>query len=40
MLITLGAIHGGTVSLTMVGAFTLGVMVIFIGFGPIDFVYQ
>ncbi len=33
MLITLGAVHGGDVSMSMVLAFTLGVMVIFVGFG-------
>ncbi|SFZ97891.1 Nickel and cobalt efflux transporter rcnA [hydrothermal vent metagenome] len=33
MLITLGAVHGGAVDFTMVGAFTLGVMLIFITFG-------
>ena len=33
MLITLGAVQGGLVDFSMVGAFTLGVMVIFIGFG-------
>ena len=33
MLITLGAVQGGAVDFSMVGAFTLGVMVIFIGFG-------
>ena len=33
MLITLGAVQGGVVDLTMVGMFTLGVMLIFIAFG-------
>jgi ABC-type nickel/cobalt efflux system permease component RcnA len=33
MLITLGAVHGGHVDLTMVAAFTAGVMLIFISFG-------
>ena len=33
MLITLGAVQGGAVDFSMVGAFTLGVMVIFVGFG-------
>jgi len=33
MLITLGAVNGGVVNFSMVGAFTLGVMAIFIGFG-------
>jgi len=33
MLITLGAVQGGVVDLTMVGMFTLGVMLIFITFG-------
>jgi cytochrome c biogenesis protein CcdA len=33
MLITLGAIHGGVVDLTMVGAFTLGVILVFVSFG-------
>jgi ABC-type nickel/cobalt efflux system permease component RcnA len=33
MLVTLGAVQGGLVNFTMVGAFTLGVMVIFVGFG-------
>ncbi len=33
MLITLGAVAGGDVSMSMVLAFTLGVMVIFVGFG-------
>jgi ABC-type nickel/cobalt efflux system permease component RcnA len=33
MLITLGAIHGGDVSLMMVGLFTLGVMLVFVSFG-------
>ncbi len=33
MLITLGAVQGGVVDFTMVGAFTLGVMFIFVAFG-------
>ena len=33
MLITLGAVHGGHVDLSMVAAFTAGVMLIFISFG-------
>jgi cytochrome c biogenesis protein CcdA len=33
MLITLGAVQGGAVDFSMVGAFTLGVMAIFVGFG-------
>ena len=33
MLITLGAVQGGDVSMSMVLAFTLGVMMIFVGFG-------
>lgn len=33
MLITLGAVQGGVVDLTMVGLFTLGVMIVFIAFG-------
>ena len=33
MLITLGAVQGGVVDLTMVGLFTLGVMLVFIAFG-------
>lgn len=33
MLITLGAVQGGMVDLTMVGLFTLGVMLVFIAFG-------
>jgi ABC-type nickel/cobalt efflux system permease component RcnA len=33
MLITLGVVQGGMVDFSMVGAFTLGVMTIFIGFG-------
>ena len=33
MLITLGAVQGGDVSMSMVFAFTLGVMMIFVGFG-------
>jgi ABC-type nickel/cobalt efflux system permease component RcnA len=33
MLITLGAIQGGVVDLSMVGMFTLGVMLVFIAFG-------
>ncbi len=33
MLITLGAVQGGVVDLTMVGLFTFGVMIIFIAFG-------
>ena len=37
MLITLGAVQGTMVDLTMVGAFTLGVMLIFITFGMIIF---
>ena len=35
MLVTLGAVGSGNVNLTMVFAFTLGVMLIFIGFGVI-----
>lgn len=35
MLITLGAVQGGSVDFLMVGAFTLGVMLIFIAFGMI-----
>jgi len=37
MLITLGAVQGAVVDFTMVGAFTLGVMLIFITFGMIIF---
>ncbi|UPT78476.1 hypothetical protein MN086_04830 [Sulfurovum sp. XGS-02] len=33
MLITLGAVQGGTVDLSMVALFTLGVMLVFIAFG-------
>ncbi len=33
MLITLGAVQGGVVDLTMVGFFTLGVMLVFFAFG-------
>jgi ABC-type nickel/cobalt efflux system permease component RcnA len=33
MLITLGAVQGGVVDFTMVGMFTLGVMIVFIAFG-------
>jgi nickel/cobalt transporter (NicO) family protein len=33
MLVTLGAVQGGTVDFTMVAAFTLGVMLIFAAFG-------
>ncbi len=33
MLITLGAVQGGTVDFSMVGAFTLGVILIFVSFG-------
>jgi len=33
MLITLGVVQGGVVDFTMVGAFTLGVMLIFVAFG-------
>jgi ABC-type nickel/cobalt efflux system permease component RcnA len=33
MLITLGVVQGGMVDFTMVGAFTLGVMLIFVAFG-------
>lgn len=33
MLITLGAVHGGHVDLTMVAAFTIGVMLVFVSFG-------
>lgn len=33
MLITLGAVQGGIVDLTMVGMFTFGVMLVFIAFG-------
>ena len=33
MLITLGAVQGGVVDLTMIGMFTLGVMLVFIAFG-------
>jgi len=35
MLITLGAVHGGTVDLMMVAAFTLGVMIVFGLFGMV-----
>lgn len=35
MLITLGAVSGGTVDLIMVGAFTLGVMIVFGAFGMV-----
>ncbi|MBL1244463.1 MAG: hypothetical protein COA39_008755 [Sulfurimonas sp.] len=35
MLITLGAVNGGTVDFVMVGAFTLGVMLIFGAFGMV-----
>jgi cytochrome c biogenesis protein CcdA len=35
MLITLGVINGQNVDFTMVLAFTLGVMIIFVGFGII-----
>ena len=35
MLITLGAVQGGVVDLTMVGMFTLGVMIVFIAFGMV-----
>jgi cytochrome c biogenesis protein CcdA len=35
MLITLGVIHGQSVDFTMVIAFTLGVLIIFVGFGII-----
>ena len=35
MLVTLGAVGSGNVNLTMVLAFTLGVMLIFVGFGVI-----
>lgn len=35
MLITLGAVHGGSVDFTMVAAFTLGVMLIFGAFGMV-----
>jgi ABC-type nickel/cobalt efflux system permease component RcnA len=35
MLITLGAVNGGTVDFMMVGAFTLGVMLIFGAFGMV-----
>ncbi len=35
MLITLGAVQGGMVDFSMVAAFTLGVMLIFIGFGVV-----
>ena len=35
MLVTLGAVGSGNVNLTMVFAFTLGVMLIFVGFGVI-----
>ena len=35
MIITLGAIHGQSVDYSMVFAFTVGVMVIFVGFGAI-----
>lgn len=33
MLITLGAVKGGVVDFSMVGAFTLGVMLVFVAFG-------
>ena len=33
MLITLGVVQGGVVDFTMVGAFTLGVMLVFVAFG-------
>ena len=33
MLITLGAVQGGVVDFSMVGAFTLGVMLVFVAFG-------
>jgi hypothetical protein len=33
MLITLGAVQGGTVDFTMIAAFTLGVMMVFASFG-------
>jgi ABC-type nickel/cobalt efflux system permease component RcnA len=33
MLITLGVVQGGLVDFTMVGAFTLGVMLVFVSFG-------
>jgi len=33
MLITLGAVGSGNVDFTMIGAFTVGVMIIFVGFG-------
>ena len=33
MLITLGAVQGGTVDFSMVGAFTAGVILIFVSFG-------
>jgi len=33
MLITLGAVQGGVVDLTIIGLFTLGVMLVFIAFG-------
>ena len=33
MLITLGAVQGGAVDFSMVGAFTLGVILIFVSFG-------
>ncbi len=35
MLITLGAVGSGNVNFTMIGAFTAGVMLIFVGFGMI-----
>ncbi len=33
MLVTLGVINGGVVDFTMIGAFTLGVMAVFMLFG-------
>ncbi|HFD14207.1 MAG TPA: hypothetical protein ENJ34_02785, partial [Epsilonproteobacteria bacterium] len=33
MLVTLGAVGSGNVDFTMIGAFTSGVMLIFVGFG-------
>ncbi|WP_294962562.1 hypothetical protein [Sulfurimonas sp.] len=35
MLVTLGMVEAGSVDLTMVLAFSLGVMVIFVGFGSV-----
>ena len=35
MLVTLGAVQGGNVDFTLVAAFTVGVMLIFVGFGVV-----